>query len=201
MNKEEFILSLRNALSGLGEEEVQKSVDFYTEMIEDAVENGEDEQEFINRLGSVDEISRKIINETPLSKVVKEKVKKRELTTSAIILIIVLSPIWFPLGVAVLSVIAAVYAALWSLVAGLFAVFASFALAGLALLVRSPFLIASVPIKAMLSFGVALFMIGMAVFLFYLSVWCAKWLINLTVFTVNKVKNLIVKGGSDNEKK
>ena len=201
MNKEEFIASLRNALSGLGEEEVQKSVDFYTEMIEDAVENGEDEQEVINRLGSVNEIARKIINETPLSKVVKEKVKTRELSTTAIILIIVLSPIWFSVGVAVLSAMAGVYAALWSLVAGLFAVFAAFALTGLALLVSSPFLIASVPIKAMLSFGVALFMIGMAVFLFYLSVLCAKWLINLTVFAVNKVKNLIVKGGSDNEKK
>lgn len=201
MNKEEFINSLRATLSGLPTEEIEKSVDFYSEIIDDAVENGESEQEVITRLGNIEEIARKIINETPLSRVVKEKVKKKSLSTSEIVLIIALSPVWFSLAVAVLSVVVSVYVTLWSVIAALFAVFAFFALSGIALLITSPFLIASAPFKAMLDFGVALLLIGLAVFLFYLSVLCAKLIIKLTVFTVQKIKNLLVKGGADNEKR
>lgn len=202
MNKQEFINSLINALAGLPQEEIDKSVDFYSEMIDDAVENGESEEEVTSRLGGIDEIAKKIINDTPLSKVVKENVKKSDMSTGAVILLIVLSPIWFPVAVSLLSAVIAVYASLWTVIASLFSVFAAFALSGIALLVAAPFLIAAAPFKAMLAFGTALLLMGLSVFLFYLSVICAKLIIKLTVFIGQKIKNALVKrGGADNEKR
>ena len=56
MNKAEFLAALRERLSGLPEEDFNRSVDYYTEMIDDRVEDGMSEEEAVACLGSMDEI-------------------------------------------------------------------------------------------------------------------------------------------------
>ena len=42
MTKTEFLEQLKNSLTGLSEEDIKKSVDYYEEMIDDRMEDGFD---------------------------------------------------------------------------------------------------------------------------------------------------------------
>lgn len=202
MNKKEFLESLQNALSGLPQEEIRKTLDYYSEIIDDALEEGEDEIIVTVRLGRIEDIAEKIINETPLTVLVKDNIKKRRMSAFMIVLIILSSPVWVPLLTAVLTVIFTLYLSLWSIAAAIFAIFASLALSGAVLLIASVFMIFTESLKAVLSFGTALMCLGAAVFLFYIAMICVKLLIKLTVFTGRKIKNAFIrKGGNNNESK
>ena len=73
MKKEEFLRALEKSLSGLPREDIEERLQFYSESIDDRVDEGKTEEEAINDIGSVDEITNQIIKETPLKKIVKEK--------------------------------------------------------------------------------------------------------------------------------
>lgn len=197
MNKQEFLDALKKALSGLPHEEVKKSVDFYSEMIDDAVENGETEFAVTERIGSVKEIADKIINDTSTSKS-ETNVKPN---ASSIALIIILSPIWLPLAVAAFSVIFSLLVSLWAVVISFFASSAIFASCGAALMLSAPFIIISASFAdGLLQFGAGLVCAGIAVFVFYLSVLLAKLMVRLTLFTARVIKNIFTrKGGKENE--
>ena len=105
MNKEQFLLDLASALAGLPEEDIEKSLEYYSEMIDDRIEEGLSDEEAVADLGSIEEIRAQIIKDTPLPKLIKEKVKpKRSLSGLEITLIIIGSPIWFSLLVAAAAV-------------------------------------------------------------------------------------------------
>lgn len=198
MNKNDFLNKLEKAMSGLPQEEIQKTLDYYSEIIGDAVEEGESAKDVIERFDSAEEIAGKIINDTPLSKLVKEDVKRRNLSTREIIFIIIGSPIWIPILISVLAIIFSIYISIWSIVASIFAVSAALALSGVALAVLAPFLMNEVPFKAMFLFGTALISIGASVFVFYLAMWCAKLTVKLTVFIMRNVKTLFIRRRSEN---
>lgn len=200
MNKQDFLTALESALSGLGEEEIKKSLDFYAELIDDAVENGENEEEAVERIGSVEETAQKIINETPLARLVKENVKKHKWSTFEIILIIVSSPIWVPIAAAVISVGLSLYCTLWAIAASFFSVFAGLLLGGFALFASSFFMAVSNAPKAMISFGMGIASMGMSVFVFWGSVIFAKLIIRMTLGIIRNIKRrFIMKGGNTNE--
>lgn len=200
MNKQDFLTALESALSGLGEEEAKKSLDFYAEIIDDAVENGENEEEAVARIGSVEETAQKIINETPLAKLVKENVKKHKWSALEIVLIIVSSPIWVPLAAAVISVGLSLYCALWAIAASFFAAFAGLLLGGFVLAAAAFFMAASNMPKAMVSFGMGLASMGISAFVFWISVIYVKLIVRMTVGIIRGIKRrFIMKGGKNNE--
>lgn len=129
MNKQEFSDSLKQKLSGLPAQEVEERLSFYCEMIDDRIEEGRTEEEAVAEIGSVDAIAAQIIAEIPLTKIAKERIKpKRQMRPWEIVLLILGSPIWLSLVVAVAVVAFALYAVLWSLVLAVWAVFAAFVL-------------------------------------------------------------------------
>ncbi|MBR4295688.1 MAG: DUF1700 domain-containing protein, partial [Clostridia bacterium] len=75
MTKLKFIMSLHDKLSGLPQKEIEERLNFYSEMIEDRMEEGLSEEEAVAAIGSVDEIAEQIVADTPLSKIAKEKIK------------------------------------------------------------------------------------------------------------------------------
>ena len=78
MNKAEFTQQLTNSLAGLSQYDINRSVDYYTEMIDDRVEDGMTEEDAVAALGSIDEIRSKILEEVPITKIVKEKMTPNE---------------------------------------------------------------------------------------------------------------------------
>ena len=123
MTKAEFLAELRAAISGLPEADIEKSLDFYSEMIDDRVEDGLPEEEAVAALGSIEEIKTQILKDIPITKIIKEKVKpKRSLSGLEITLLIVGFPIWLPLLISVAAVIFSVYVTLWSVIVVLYSV-------------------------------------------------------------------------------
>lgn len=122
MTKNEFLSELTKGLSGLPYEDIESSVSYYTEMIDDRIEDGLSEEEAVAALGSVQEVVAKIMAETPLAKLVKAKVKpKRRLKGWEIAVIILGSPIWVSLLITAAALLISFYAVLWSVVITLYA--------------------------------------------------------------------------------
>ncbi len=127
MTKLKFLLELHDRLSGLPKRDVEERLSFYSEMIEDRMEEGLSEEEAVAAVGSVDEIAEQIIAETPLIKVAKEKIKpKRKLRVWEIVLLVLGSPIWLSLLIAAFAVGLSLYAVLWSVIAVFWSVFGTF---------------------------------------------------------------------------
>ncbi len=128
MNKTEFMFELGRALEGLPKDDIIEKLSFYEEMIADRMEEGESEEEAVAAIGDVSKIAIEIIDEIPLTKIVKEKVKpKRKIRAWEIVLLVAGSPLWIVLGVAALAIIISLYAVLWALVACAWSSFGMFA--------------------------------------------------------------------------
>ena len=131
MTKQEFLTALREALTGLPQSDVDERVGFYAEMIDDRMEEGLTETEAVDAIGSVEEIVLQIVDDYPIGKLVKQRIKpKRRLSTLEIILLVLGFPVWFSLLMAAFVVLLSLYVSLWAIIISLWAVFAS--LAGLA---------------------------------------------------------------------
>lgn len=73
MNKYEFLYKLNQSLENCSNTERQEIVHYYDELIQDAIDSGEFEQEFIEKLGSIDKITRTIKKDQDFVTNVKEK--------------------------------------------------------------------------------------------------------------------------------
>lgn len=200
MRKQEFLDALRKGLTGLPQEEAQERLDFYSEMIDDRMEEGLSEEEAVAGIGSVDEVVSQIISEIPLTKLVKEKVKpKRSLKAWEIVLIILGFPLWFPLLIAAAAVIFSLYVTLWSLIISLWAVelavaasvFACFAAAVL-------FMVQGHAVTGIAAVGAGLFCAGLTVFLFFGCRAASKGILKLTKKIALGIKSLLIGKENDN---
>ena len=113
MTKKVFLDSLREKLSGLPKSDVDERISYYEEMIYDIMDEGKSEEEAVVEIGTVDEVVYEIAQDTPLTKIVKEKIRRRGLKTWQIVLICVTFPFWLPIAI-VLAVIGLVaYILFW----------------------------------------------------------------------------------------
>ena len=132
MNKLAFLAELRDRLSGLPGEDIGRSMDFYSEMIDDRMEEGLSEEEAVRAIGPIDDVVAQILMETSLPKLVKAKAKRRRSPKVwEIILLILGSPIWLPLCIVALVLLLVFYLLLWVMVLMLYVVDLSVAAAGL----------------------------------------------------------------------
>ena len=125
MNKGRFIRALSRRLRALPREERQTSLAYYTEMIQDHMEEGMSEEQAVAMLGSVDEIAAQILQSAPD---VPKAGKGRR--TWMIVLLVLGSPVWLSLLIAALAVAVSVFVVLWSLTASMYAVELSLAVCG-----------------------------------------------------------------------
>lgn len=201
MNKSEFIESLRDKLSVLPQEDIQKSVDYYSEMIDDITEDGNSEEEAVKAVGTTDEIASQILMDTPLPKLVKAKVKpKRTLKGWEIILIILGFPLWMPLIIAAISVVFSIYVVIWSIIVSLYAVvFSMFISAGACIIAFFAAIYSGSTAKGMIILGVSLFCLGAAILLLLAFNQVAKGTLWLSKTIVKNIKSCFVKKGNNNE--
>lgn len=126
MSKQEFLTNLRSKLKGLPEQDINRSLEFYSEMIDERIEEGVLEEDAVSDIGEVDEIASQILADTPITKLIKEKIKtKRKISVFEIVLLILGSPIWLSLLIAAFAVIISLYVSLWAIIISFWAVFVS----------------------------------------------------------------------------
>ena len=162
MNKREFLAAVGNGLKGLSYEEQDKWLDFYSEMIDDRMEEGMTEPEAVGAIGSVEAVVEQILAQSK-----PETKKKRELKTWQTVLLIVGSPLWFSLLIAAASLVFSLLVTAWALVISFYAVAVSLVacgLAGVALLIL--LLVKGNVMAALVALGAGLFSVGLGIFWF-----------------------------------
>lgn len=182
-------------MEGLPKDEVEASLAFYSEMIDDRVEEGLSEEDAVLRMGDLDTIVSQIIDEISIVKIAKERVTpKRKLSKKEIAIIASSSPIWGSLVAAGIAIVIAVYATIWSVLISLWAVFVSIAACGLGT-IAGGIVISTVHSTAtgLALISVGIFLCGLAIFAFFGCKAASK----ATCFVTHKltmgIKNMFVR--------
>ena len=191
MTKLEFLLELNEKLSPLPAEEIAEHWAYYSEMIDDRMEEGASEEAAVAAIGTVEEIAAQIVTDIPFRGIVKESVKpKRRLTGWEITLLVLGSPVWISLLIAAAAVVFSLYVSLWAVIISCWSVFASTlvcALGGLMGAVACG-LGGRVPTGIVL-LGAALVCAGLSIFLFFGCRWITRGFLRLTKKAVQGAKN------------
>ncbi|MCQ2425887.1 MAG: DUF1700 domain-containing protein [Lachnospiraceae bacterium] len=195
MTKTEFLSALRLGLAGLPEKDIEERVSFYAEMIDDRTEEGLTEEEAVDAVGPVGTVISQIAEETPLSKLVKEKIKpKRRLKGIEIALMILGAPLWVSLLIAAFAVLLALIVAFWAVIVAFWAVFASLAACGLAGITAGiGFAVGGKGLSGLALIGAGLFLLGLSVFAFFGCKAATKGIFVLTKKALSGVKKAFLK--------
>ena len=195
MKKQEFIDEIMKRLEGIPEEEIRKSIDYFSEMIDDRMEDGMSEEEAVAAAGSVDDAVKAILEDIPLTKVIKAKTKpQRKLKTWEIVLICVGSPVWVPLLIVAIAVIFALYVSIWACLIAFYAAELAMFLSGIAAFVVGIAALFRIdPARALLAIGGGLILIGGSVMLIIPLVKLTKLVAKLAKKIVLWIKSLFVR--------
>lgn len=169
MNKQQFLTVIREKLVGLPKSDIDKSLDYYEEMIQDGIEDGLSEDEAVEALGPMEDIVSQILSETSLPKTIKANDKaSKGFRVWEIILLILGSPIWLSLLLTALVLVLAFYIIIWSVIFSLYAAnlaVAVSAIGGLAGLIVH--LYSGKGYQAVCFFSVFLICLGLSILMFY----------------------------------
>ena len=195
MTRFEFLEALQNELDDLPESDIKASIQYYNEMIDDKMEDGLTEEAAVADIGNPQKIAEGILSDTPLSKLVKNKIKqRRRLGAFEIVLLILGSPIWLSLIISAFAVVLSVYVSLWSVVISVFAAFFAISVSGVATLLGSAVVLAFVtPTAAGACFGTSLILIGLAILLYFASALCLKAMVYLSKKIFLLIKSCFIK--------
>ena len=189
MKKQEFLDKLKASLWAMPEADTQRSLDYYSEMIDDRMEEGLTEEEAVAAIGDLDEIVGQILTETPRPPATVEKTPKRDHTKVWLIVLLVLgSPIWIPLVAAVLSVAISAYVTLWSVVLVLWCLTVAACVSPLACLIS--ILFSFQESSVLVNLGAALLFAGLSILLFMVSMLATKGMLALTKLIWKFIKSI-----------
>lgn len=131
MNKEEYLIQIKSRLKGFSQEDIDKHLDYFSEMIDDRVEDGLSEEEAVAQMDTPEEAVNQIIEDVPLTKMIENKItQKHKLETWQIILIVLGSPLWLGLLLGAFGILFGFLATLGGIVFAYYAVVFSLGLAG-----------------------------------------------------------------------
>ena len=194
MTKADFLRLLERALMQLSEEERQKNLEYYSELLDDMMEEGMTEAEATAKQGSPNQIAQSILQEMPLGKLVSTRMKpKSGWTPLAIVLAVVGSPVWVPLLLAGAAVVLALFVSIWALGFAAVAVVIALAVAVVAapiIAIRAA--VMTLPLGLIL-LGAGLVLLGLCVLGGLMAVELCKLLWQLTVWLAHKIKGLFIR--------
>ena len=188
MTKLQFLLALHHRLAALPAAEVEERLAFYSEMIEDRMEDGLSEEEAVAAIGTVEEVARRIAEDIPLTKFTQATVRpERRRKGWEIALLIVGSPLWFSLLLAAAAVVLSVFFSLWAAF-GVLAGCAAGGIIGGTVLVVGGYL----P-DGFAAVGTGLICGGLAILWFFVCRAATKGLVWLTKRSVSPIKRSFIR--------
>lgn len=179
MKKTEFLSLLRQKLDTLPPRDVEKTLEYYSEMIDDYIENGCTPEAAVAKMGRVEDVAAQILAspssaksagfDTPAMK--KSPKRKGKNNAMPILLIILGFPLWFPLLIVAFSLLLTFAIVLitlaivvpWSLVV-------AFGASAVALLAATPLILVGEGLSAMLlTLGSALMLGALCIFCLWIA--------------------------------
>jgi len=188
MNKAEFLAEIRRKIQGLPQSDIEKFLDYYAEMIDDYTEDGHTEEEAIRE---------QILKETPLPRLVQEKVRPtRALRAGEIILLLLGSPLWVPMVLAVLALFFGAYVLLWAAVAVLYAIdLSAFACGAAGVFSILPFALSGNLLQGIFLLGIGLIGIGVGLLFLFVCNKVAVLILRSSKWLLLRVKHAFVGKG------
>ena len=169
MDKQQFLEAIRDGLNGLPQSDIEKYLDYYSEMIEDRMEDGASQEEAVASMESVEEIVRQILPDVSSTQTTEEQESAgHSLRPWEVVLLVLGSPLWLSLALAGFFLILAFYIILWSVVLVFYAVdlvFAAAGVSGIAAGITLPF--SGMHTQAVFLLGIGLVCAGIAILLFF----------------------------------
>ena len=193
MNKQEYLAQLRAALACLPEGEIEESVGFYAEMIDDRVADGMTEEEAVAQLDDPKAAARAIIADLPVvpRTVVRTKQRNRALYWT---LVILGSPLWLTLLLAAGMLVLAGLLTIWCLILGLWLLAAGLLAGGpLGIGVCLWALAVGQPAYGVFELGSGLLCFGLGLFCLHGAVAASKTLMQVSRQWIAKAKAPFVK--------
>lgn len=169
MKKSEFLYRLDELLDALPNGDTKRSLDYYGEMIDERVENGMSEEEAVAELGTPESIAEQILGDiTPKETTAKAPKRPRKLSTFAIVLLVLGSPVWIALLGAAFAVILSLYVSLWAVIISLWAAFGSLAAVSFGAIVCAVgYLFSGNALSGIAVIGAGIVCAGLAILLFF----------------------------------
>lgn len=204
MTKSEFIEEFLKKAELLPKEEKRKSLLYYSEMIDDKIEDGMSEEEAVASLGSIDALVDGVIGDMTMSNAVKTSINRVKKNVPKGILVTVLiilgSPVWFSLLIAAVCVLFSLIVSIWAVAVALCASVFALGISAVALLAVSVIRFFSLgAVSGVYVLGASLIVAGISMLIFvpvkHLCVGCFK----LSAWFAGAIKRLFVKGFNGNK--
>ena len=196
MTKNAYLSELADRLRQLPQSEIDKSIAYYSEIIDDRMEEGCSEDEAVNGLEAPVTAAERILQDAPLGMLVRERIRPKQAVSGWIIALLVIGfPVWFPLLLAAAGIVFAMYVVVWSLVFAFFASTFAVGTASLAVLITA-FVRAGEGAGLIFALlGVGLLGIGCFI-LMGLATWmAASGVVRLTAALIRSLKMKLIHGG------
>ncbi|MEG2105140.1 MAG: DUF1700 domain-containing protein [Oscillospiraceae bacterium] len=169
MTKHEYLEKLNSELKPILKQEREKSLAYYSEVIDERMEDGIDEEAAVSELEDASAAAEAIIADCAA----RGQMRPHRSAWS-IALIVLGFPLWFPLLAAVGLVILSVYLVAWIAIGVVFVTSISLALGGVVMAFSAFFLLPINFYTALASFGAGLACAGLGLALFLPAIFLAK---------------------------
>ena len=194
MNKQQFLTAIRERLGGLPEGDLDRSLDYYREMIEERMEDGFTEEKAVAAMGPVEDIAEQILRDLslpqPLAAEPAEYRPSRARKVWKIVLLVLGSPVWFPLLLAAGIILLALYIVVWAVLISFYAADLSFAVGTLGGFIGFVVqLVVGNWIQAFLFLGAGLICAGLAIFAFFGCNLLARYAVKLGALPARWVRS------------
>lgn len=176
MKKTEFLAQLRGRLGQLPPQDIEKTLEYYSEMIDDYIESGYSTDAAVAKMGNVNDVAAQILAGARTPVYAAPEAKKQRKSGLVIVLLILGFPLWLPLLItafAVLLTLAIVIVTLamvlpWSLIV-------AFGASALGLLIVTPIILTGEGIAAaVLVLGAALVLAALCIFCLWVGLRLVK---------------------------
>lgn len=197
MNKQNFLNELSAKLASLPKHEIDKSISYYEEIIDDRIEDNMAEEDAVAALGDINSIANNIMYDMSIPALMKAKVSESKNKASNkvvwLILVILGFPLWFPLLTAFAAVFISVYFSVWAVIVSLGAVVLSIGAACIAGIGSGFVMLFMKSIASGLStLGLAIICGAITIFMIKPVYLIALALIKFTASIIRKIKSLFI---------
>ncbi len=197
---QDFLIQLKERISHLPASEVARVLSYYSEMIQDRMEDGMSEDVAIISLGKIEDIVATIEDEVPLSAIVKEKVQKQveeksKMSTERKLLIALLLIITSPIWIGLIGGIIGIIVGLWGAYIGVIGAYLGCTLfLGIGSLLSGIFSFITFDLfKAIAHIGLGLVGIGGFILLLKPVIWLSKKWFEINIWPFKKLKQVLMK--------
>ena len=166
MTKQAFLEQLRKGLSPLSQKEREERINFYSEMIDDRMEEGLTEEAAVAAIGDMNTIIAQITADSSIEKPAKQPKKPNKAGTIA--LLVLGAPIWLSLLVAAFAVALSLYVVFWAVIIVFWSIFVTLiACAVGGVIVTIAYIALGDPLIALAILGGSLVCAGVAILLYF----------------------------------